>query len=367
MPTATPIPRPVPVVIPTKMAAPTAHPLPKTIEIPRVFPPSSKPETILLNRINAVREKAGVPLVALGDNRAAQIHAENSIEQCFSGHWGVDGLRSGMRYNLAGGYQHATESSIGYGYCVGSNPRSVQTQAWEAITKLMESPPHRKDILNPDHRKVNLGIAENDAGLVNIVLQFEGDYVAYSEVPQLDGETLSMAGTIKNGVNFASEKSLKVDIYYDPPPTPLTRGQLSMAYCEDVGVMVGALIPPAPPGYSWSGLPEKFDFAYQRCKSPYDVADDTPPPATASEETLRGMQSRLNNPYTYQTGARWVIASKWRVDNQAFAVKADLSEVLEEHGKGIYTLMVWGVRDGNPAVISSVALFYGTPRPTGYD
>ena len=46
----------------------------------------------MLGLINDERKKAGVPEVSLGDNNAAQIHAENSIRDCVSGHWGTDGL-----------------------------------------------------------------------------------------------------------------------------------------------------------------------------------------------------------------------------------------------------------------------------------
>ena len=46
----------------------------------------------MLGLINEERKKAGVPDVSLGDNNAAQIHVENSISDCVSGHWGTDGL-----------------------------------------------------------------------------------------------------------------------------------------------------------------------------------------------------------------------------------------------------------------------------------
>ena len=77
----------------------------------------------MLGLINDERKKAGVPEVSLGDNNAAQIHAENSIRDCVSGHWGTDGLGPPMRYSLAGGYQSNRENASGYRYCLSEEER----------------------------------------------------------------------------------------------------------------------------------------------------------------------------------------------------------------------------------------------------
>ena len=56
----------------------------------------------MLELINSERTRAGIPPVTLGDNIAAQLHAESSLANCFSGHWGADGLKPYMRYSLGG-------------------------------------------------------------------------------------------------------------------------------------------------------------------------------------------------------------------------------------------------------------------------
>ena len=321
----------------------------------------------MLDWINDARELAGVPPVALGDNRAAQIHAENAASECFSGHWGTDGLKSGMRYNLAGGYQYTQENVSSYTYCGHRSGRSLEGEIEEAWSGILGSPGHYGTVVNPHHREVNLGIARNSIGLVAIVQQFESDYAAYAEPPRLEGTNLSMSGTVRNGAAFSGDRSLKVDIYYDPPPKALTTGQLSLGYCEDPGLLVTALLPPPPPGYTYEGTLNFFTLSYQRCNSPYDVAEDTLPPASEIESDLRAMQSRLLNPFPFLVAAEFIVASGWQVGDSAFTVKADVSKVLEEHGKGIYTVYVWAEIDGEPAVISQVSLFHGIPRPSGYD
>ena len=70
-------------------------------------------KTYMLNLINRERQKAGVPPVRAGTNQAAQIQVDNSIEHCFSAHWGLDGLDPDHRYSLADGYQGNAENVSG--------------------------------------------------------------------------------------------------------------------------------------------------------------------------------------------------------------------------------------------------------------
>ena len=75
----------------------------------------------MLEKINFERTKAGVPIVELGDNVAAQLHAESALENCYASHWGIDGLKPYMRYSLAGGYQSNAENGHGSDYCITSS------------------------------------------------------------------------------------------------------------------------------------------------------------------------------------------------------------------------------------------------------
>ena len=67
----------------------------------------------MLELINQARAEAGAPPVVLGDNHAAQLHAESGLANCFGSHWGIDGLKPYMRYSLAGGYQSNGENWLG--------------------------------------------------------------------------------------------------------------------------------------------------------------------------------------------------------------------------------------------------------------
>ena len=93
----------------TIMPIPTSGPSPNTAtDTPEAVRPPGvshiEEKRYMLELINAERIEVGLHPVALGDNVAAQVHAEASLKYCFSSHWGIDGLKPYMRYSLAGGY-----------------------------------------------------------------------------------------------------------------------------------------------------------------------------------------------------------------------------------------------------------------------
>ena len=72
----------------------------------------------MLALTNQERQKAGVPPVTLGDNPAAQLHAEAALEGCYSGHWDRWGLKPNHRYTLTGGTGADGENVLGKDYCI---------------------------------------------------------------------------------------------------------------------------------------------------------------------------------------------------------------------------------------------------------
>ena len=41
-----------------------------------------------------------------------------------------------------------------------------------------------------------------------------------------------------------------------------------------------------------------------------------------------------------------------------FVLEADVSDILDHHGPGVYTVQVWATLDGEPAVIFAVSVFH---------
>jgi len=247
--------------------------------------------------INQDREKFGLLPVELGDNAAAQAHAEDMLKNNYLSHWGTDGLKPYMRYTLAGGFNYEAENAF-IGYVVWSStpyqpvgPKSLLVSAEE---KLMASLLHRANILDEWHRKVNLGIAyavEGNKETLALVQQFEGDYVKFSVPPTLSGGVLSLAGNVTLGTLDS------VDLYYDPPPQPLTPETLSKPPYDStysLGIRVGSIVAPPPPGFSYINPPSDL-----------------------------------------------IEASSWEVKSDgSFIIEADVKPLLK-HGPGVYTVVLW--------------------------
>ena len=56
---------------------------------------------------------------------------------------------------------------------------------------------------------------------------FEGDYVEFDSLHAIKDGVLALAGKTRNGARFEDERDLMVQVFYDPPPHPLTKGQVS--------------------------------------------------------------------------------------------------------------------------------------------
>ena len=384
-PTATPTPRPTS----TPTPRPTATPTPRPTSTPTPGPTSTPAPTLryykeyMLELINEARAEAGAPAVTLGDNRAPQIHAESALANCFSGHWGLDGLKPHMRYSLAGGYQSNGENALGYRYCpsfVRALP-TIEQVVREAMDSWMGSPGHRRNILNPWHRKVSIGFAWN-RHYYAAYQHFEGDYVEYDRLPTIGANgVLTISGALQNGATFRDPGAsagkrggpgddLRIQVYYDPPPHSLTRGQLGQTRCYDYGRIVGALS--APPAEGWFVSQSSFTRTYAPCPDPYAVPADTPPPSISLRVPwLRPLCLELpgrDNPAGCVTvEGQWITPWIWNVARHSFNVEADLSPLLGIHGPGVYTILVWGSVDGEEGVvISTYSMFYQVMPPDTY-
>lgn len=366
-PTPVPLASPPPTVaaIPTRRPTSTPAPTPVAPELRHL-----DGKRYMLELINERRANAGLNPVVLGDNIAAQLHAEISLANCVASHWGIDGLKPYMRYSLAGGYQSNSENGSGSDYCVRAADGymaegSIKARVDEAMDGWMDSAGHRRTILTPQYQKVNIGIAYDRYNTV-MYQHFEGDYVEYDKMPSIANGILSLSGTTKNGVSFRSKSDLGVQIYYDPPPHKLTRGQVSRTYCYGSGRQLAALSEPLSDGSYW--VTDKFTKTYDPCPNPYDVPADAPPARSAREANRLWdeayARSQTSAPQTITVP--WITASQWTARGQTFAVRADISDLLRQRGDGVYSISVWGIIAGADVVISEYSIFYGITPPDTY-
>ena len=308
----------------------------------------------MLEVINNDRAASGLTPLVLGENAAAQLHAEASLAGCFSSHWDLNGLKPYMRYSLAGGYQVNSSYVVGSDYCI------VATDGYRAkdsvVNWLSESALDRK------HRKVNLGLAWDEYNTA-VVLQYEGDYVEYGQLPVIEDGGLTMSGMVGNGVAFEEDHDLGIQLFYDPPPRPLTGGQIARTYCVESGVQVASLRVPPPPGSRYTS--DDFEKSYRPCPDPHEEPADTPAPASRDEsrelwEAARD-ESRAREEETVTLP--WITAQDWSANGETFEVRADVQEVIDVHGPGVYRVVLWAPINGERAVISEYVIFHEIVTP----
>lgn len=324
----------------------------------------------MLELINVERERAGVGLVVLGTNNAAQLHAESGLKHCVSSHWGVNGLKPYMRYTLAGGYQSNGENGRGLDYCVSASDwvqslDSLEHEVADAMRGWMGSPGHRRNILEPTHRKVNIGLAWDRYNIVAFQ-HFEGDYLDYSMFPAISNGNLIISGTLKNGAVVQNEDDLGIQIYYDSPPHTLTRGQLSRTYCYDGGLLAASLRPPLTGG--WFYDTHRFSQQFEPCPDPYDVPADAPPPRSPDEANQHHREAKAMSevlPPETRT-VPWITASAWVASDKSFEVRADINNILGQYGPGVYTIVVWARLMGDDNVVSEYSIFHQINPPAIY-
>ena len=354
-PTNAPTPTPVPTPTPTRTSVPTPArtntPTPTRVHKPAPAQESTgqsnlEEKRFMLELINKERRKAGVPEVTLGNNRAAQLHAEAMLAGCFSSHWGMDGLKPYMRYTLAGGQQSNGENVSGLDYCVRESDGyrrndTPQNEIGQAMTGLMNSPGHRRNILRPSHRRVNIGLAW-DRYNFKVVQHFESNYIKYSQTPAIRKGILSMSGWTRNGAQARDRKDILVSIYYDPAPHPLTRGQVSRTYCSDSGLPVALLrIPLTGSSYYSEDQREK---THKPCPNPYAVSPDAPGPNSPKEahEFWQSAYDASQNRKGGTVTVPWITASEWTASGEpVLGDRGPERGAASSTESGVYTVAVW--------------------------
>lgn len=373
-PPPTLVPGPTPEPNPTHTATPAPAPTPRPTSTPTPVPtPTPNPtpaaphlryldeKLYMLELINAERTKAGLNPVELGNNVAAQLHAESALENCFSSHWGIDGQKPYMRYSLAGGYQSNAENVLGSSYCIKASDgyrtmNTIEEEIRDAMDSWTNSPGHRRNILRTWHWKVNIGLAWDKYNFL-AVQHFEGDYVEYSSLPNIRDGILSVEGTMKNGVTFNKDQDLSVQIYYDPPPRSLTRGQLSRTYCYTYGRPIASLRPPLRGNSFYSE--DVFVKLYESCRDPYEFPSEAPAPRSHDEARRFWQEAYAASQASEMISVTlpWITASKWTANGGAFSISADIRDLLGRYGDGIYSLVVWGPLKGEDTIISEYSIF----------
>lgn len=366
-PSPTSIPTPTKPPLPTSTLTPTKTPFPTFTPTPTYGEQLDAAKQLMLELINEVRADAGVPSVEMGSNGAAQTHAENSLTNCFLSHWGLDGTTAGMRYALAGGGQVNGENISGLNYCPKPGEGYLPIKPFEEVASSMDgfvnSPGHRRTLLDPHYRKVNIGIAW-DSHSIFIIQQFEGDFIRYEQPPVIQDGSLILEGSTVNGATLSNGQTrFNVDLYYHPFGA-LTRGQVARTYCLDPGTWAASILSPPLPGSFYSDL-SPSPITSTRCRSPFSVSETAPPPKSYVEAKELHRNARSLEAISLDF-VPWVVADKWQVDTTDFHVSVNIAAILDQHGPGVYRIVLWGIIGEEQAVVGDYPIFHEVATPTGY-
>jgi hypothetical protein len=168
-----------------------------------------------LSRINEDRLIVGLHPVSLGDNKAAQNHADEMLKSELLSHLSKNGLKPYMLYSLhnGAGYVQQNVGQISYvktdyvikgitSYSFCNNNSKIYCEPldpFDAIDNLENSmmfddflccqDGHKNNILDKLHTNVSIGIAFNEYYFV-LVQNFENNYLKYNLSNEIDREFL---------------------------------------------------------------------------------------------------------------------------------------------------------------------------------
>ena len=125
-------------------------------------------------------------LLESGNNISAQIHAENSLAECYSSVWSADGLKADARYTLAGGQQFNNLSVIGKDYCAewSDNETIAEGTIRSYVIDLFEDFGISKTMTDGNYRKASIGLAQ-DRQFIRLAVLLERDFIEFEDLPAL--------------------------------------------------------------------------------------------------------------------------------------------------------------------------------------
>ncbi len=219
---------------------------------------------VALDAINDHRTAMGREPVQLSDNTAAQMHAQDVLEQLAISHYMSNGEKPYMTYSMTGGAGYVAQNVAFGGY-----DRPWQCGGYVICTKIDPATDilahhngmmfddahadwgHRDNILDPYHTHVSLGVAYTDYTLV-FVQNFEtrriegvGPTGGPANPVSLDGAgRITVAGSMDAGLGVHS-----IDVYYDPLPSTRTYRMHANDMSYGLGDPIAYVYEPHPYGY----------------------------------------------------------------------------------------------------------------------
>ena len=398
-PTPTPTPTPKPTPPPTHSPTPAATPSTTSSTTPAPSPTTTPPATsqpvekhaywnqpdathqlklYMLDLINQRRAAYGAPLVQLADNPAADLHAQDMLQnQCFVSHWGTDGLKPYMRYSLTRGYYQNSENVGATGTCYNLAQRFVNrwmVDPEQAAADMMEgfisSPGHHRNILDDDHTHVNIAFTIGPYAY-HFVQHFEDRHHVFTQVPTIKDNHLRFSGHFDLPPDDERPLHLAAIITHHPPPHSLTPRQLAHSDSYSIGDTPVAFFNMVSTSDPNAQAPDRqATLQHYMYPDPYDADPEPPIQPDFGAYAYRAIrdpaeqQSEETQPTDIQVPHRTVASDQFTIRD--FRVSLDLADILEAHGPGVYTMVLHGGPLGSHKYLSIYSIFHEIDPPDRY-
>lgn len=253
----------------------------------------------IVKAINENRLSSGLNPLEL-DELASQVgeqHCQEMLSENYFSHWNIAGLKPYMRYSQASGIDAISENlSFSEGGVYLNSVERLRGVLVEMHTHMFnEEPPndgHRKNILDPHHTHVGIGIVFNE-NQVKLAEEFISHYVEIRPLPHKvkPGEQIEIKGKVLNPKEY---EIARISIFSEPLPTMLTREELNHRG-----------------SYS---LPEK-------------------------EDTV--LRPILSGNAIYKDDSNGSKLSKGEIEYEKFSGKFSARYSFPKNSKGVYTVVIW--------------------------
>ncbi len=190
---------------------------------------SDEAVVLLFKLVNEERVRAGLNSLNW-DNVAARAGYEQAREMAtnqYISHVNLDGYMPVWRYNRAGGTNHVSENLTYWEW--GMRAYLTEKLVEEIHRGWMDSEPHRKNILNPLHNKVGIGIyvyEQENKTIIASAQEFVDSYGEFERIPRRVSGTqrITLKGKLNQGYQLEG-----ILVGYEPPPAPQKPEVLSSA------------------------------------------------------------------------------------------------------------------------------------------
>ena len=299
------------------------------------------PREQLVAEINEIRKRHSVQPLVIGNNQAAQDLAEQNLRIGVRTMWSEDGFSVYARYHMTGGTQANDWYSYAFNSWGGATLKGTSAEVQKCLALLNDT--NRQMLTNPDHRKADVGWAQNRTDLQMVILFEAGTIESWSNLSLSPNGDLSVVGQTTAHGAIVDPSTMWVTVAYDPAPSRLSPGQLlwggNQAFMANYPVAV--IWPPSAAGLSVRN--RRHSWVMDRSINPFGVPYATPVPPdpfARHQEHGRAGEWFMQQRRPTEVSVPVIEPSRWPRGGRQLDIVANIGAVMRDKGAGVYSVWV---------------------------